>query len=114
VLAFHSRTLAEALRDRFGRATVPSDRQALQGGAAAYDDYRWDRYDGPVTFFRARVRLPVVTSLLLAWRRVVPHLRVVDVPGVHHDLLSAQHAAPLAQRVAEALRAAPRARTGTR
>jgi acetoacetyl-CoA synthetase len=107
VPAFHSRTLAEALRDCFGRATVPSDRQALQGGSAVYDDYRWDRYDGPVTFFRARVRIPVVTSLLLAWRRVVPHLRVVDVPGVHHDLLSAQHAVRLAQRVTEALRAGP-------
>jgi len=53
------------------------------------------------------VRIPVVTSLLLAWRRVVPHLRVVDVPGVHHDLLSAQHAVRLAQRVTEALRAGP-------
>ena len=57
-----------------------------------YDDYRWRRYDGRVTYFRARVRLPVIMCLMFAWRRVAPQLRVVDVPGEHDDLLDAKHA----------------------
>jgi acetoacetyl-CoA synthetase len=101
---FHDRTLGQALRDRFRARALPSDRAALQGGVAVYDDYRWDRYDGPVTYFRARVRLPVIMCLLFAWRRVVPQLRVVDVPGEHDDLLDAEHAARLGQRISEALR----------
>jgi acetoacetyl-CoA synthetase len=103
--ALHSRTLAEALRDRFSSAAVPSDRQALQGGATVFDSYQWDRYEGRVTFFRARVRLPVITNLLFAWRRVIPQLEVVDVPGGHHQLLNGQHASQLAARVSGSLRA---------
>jgi acetoacetyl-CoA synthetase len=101
---FHDRTLGQAIRDRFRKRTVTSERAALQGGVAVYDDYRWDRYDGPVTCFRARVRLPVIMCLMFAWRRVAPGLRVVDVPGEHDDLLDAKHAARLAHRVSQALR----------
>jgi acetoacetyl-CoA synthetase len=102
--AFHDRTLAQAFRDRFRKATLESDRVALRGGVAVYDDYRWDRYDGPVTYFRARVRLPVIMCLVFAWRRVAPQLRVVDVPGEHDDLLDAKHAPRLARLMSEALR----------
>ena len=103
--AFHDRTLGQALRDRFrkSRARRPTARP-LRGGVAVYDDYRWERYDGAVTYFRARVRLPVIMCLLFAWRRAAPHLRVVDVPGEHDDLLDAHHAQRLAQRMSEALR----------
>ena len=51
---FHDRTLGQALRDRFRKSSLPSDRAALQGGVAVYDDYRWRRYDGRVTYFQAR------------------------------------------------------------
>ena len=101
---FHDRTLGQALRDRFRKSSLPSDRAALQGGVAVYDDYRWRRYDGRVTYFRARVRLPVIMCLMFAWRRVAPQLRVVDVPGEHDDLLDAKHAPRLAERVSAALK----------
>ena len=101
---FHDRTLGQALLDRFRKSSLPSDRAALQGGVAVYDDYRWRRYDGRVTYFRARVRLPVIMCLMFAWRRVAPQLRVVDVPGEHDDLLDAKHAPRLAERVSAALK----------
>jgi len=102
--AFHDRSLGQAFRDRFRKGTVTSDRAALQDGVGVYDDYRWGRYDGPVTYFRARVRLPVIMCLLFAWRRAAPRLTVVDVPGEHDDLLDAQHAPRLARRMSEWLR----------
>jgi thioesterase domain-containing protein len=43
-------------------------------------------------------------NLLFAWRRVLPRLAVVDVPGEHDNLLDAQHAARLAQAMSQALR----------
>jgi acetoacetyl-CoA synthetase len=102
--AFHERTLAQAFKDRFRKAKLTSDREALRGGVAVYDDYRWERYDGRVTFFRARVRVPVIMCLMFAWRRAAPRLRVVDVPGEHDDMLDAKHAPKLARRMSEALR----------
>ncbi|TFV73351.1 acetoacetate--CoA ligase [Blastococcus sp. CT_GayMR19] len=103
--AFHDRTLGQAIRDRFRKSATPSDRQALRGGVVVYDEYRWQRYEGPVTYFRARVRLPVIMCMLFAWRRAAPNLRVVGVPGEHDDLLDAHHAQRLAERMSEALRA---------
>jgi acetoacetyl-CoA synthetase len=102
--AFHDRSLGQALRDRFRKRAQPSDREALRGGVAVYDDYRWQRYDGAVTYFRARVRLPIIMNLLFAWRRVLPRLAVVDVPGEHDNLLDVQHAARLAKAMSRALR----------
>jgi acetoacetyl-CoA synthetase len=69
----------------------------------SYDGYRWGAYPEPVTFFRARRRVPVFSDVLYAWRRVVPRLTVVDVPGAHNYLLDRENAGVLAQRLSEAL-----------
>jgi len=67
------------------------------------NDYRWGRYDGPVTYFRARRRIPVITNLLFAWRTVAPQMTVVTVPGAHHDLLREKGCGLLARRLSAAL-----------
>ena len=76
----------------------------LRRSEEAFNRHVWGPYAGPVSYFRARRRIPVIMNQLYALRRVVPDLTVVDVPGAHHDLLAAEHAAELAARVSEALR----------
>jgi acetoacetyl-CoA synthetase len=96
-------TLAEVLRDRLRPAEQPFERRILFRSARIYDAHRWAHYDGAVTYFRARRRIPVAGNLLSAWRRVAPHLHVVDVPGAHHDMLSVRHAPALAAALSAAL-----------
>ncbi|MCW2537202.1 MAG: acetoacetyl-CoA synthase [Modestobacter sp.] len=70
-----------------------------------YNDYRWGTYAGPVTYFRASRRIPVFLDMLYEWRKLVPRMTVVDVPGAHSYLLDQEHAPVLAARLSEALRA---------
>jgi len=109
--AFHveRRTLSSLLLDRLRphRATAyfagPHGRARM-----AYDAYRWGRYDGPVTFFRAARRVPVLTHQLYAWRRVVPVLEVVDTLGMHYDMVDRVNAGTLAAHLSAAFRASLR------
>jgi acetoacetyl-CoA synthetase len=73
--------------------------------------YRLPPYDGPVTYYLAEGRLPVVGNSLSAWRRVAPRLQVTEVPGYHWDiderrtgLLGARFAGVLAEKVSASLR----------
>jgi acetoacetyl-CoA synthetase len=100
--AFQENTPGRMFRHRFSKS-LPADRVAMRGGFEVYNNYRWGPYDGVVTYCLARKRLPVVMNLLQAWRRVVPRLTVVGVPGAHHDLLHAEHAPALGRTLSEAL-----------
>ena len=97
------------LRRRLGR-TAPPDEEAQTFAAAhrVFNAYAWGPYAGPVTYFRARFRVPVVANLLYAWRRQAPDLTVVGVPGSHHVLLAEEHAPALAARLDDALVASHR------
>jgi acetoacetyl-CoA synthetase len=85
---------------------VSSDVLALVRAESLFNAHEWGAYAGPVTYFRARRRIPVLTSQLYAWRRVAPDLTVVGIPGAHHDLLEERYADVLAARVSAALQAA--------
>ena len=78
------------------------------GGSArkVFDEYQWGPYPGPVSYFRARRRLPVIMNQLYQWRRVAPRMTVVSVPGAHYYLLHRENAIVLGARMSEALRAA--------
>ncbi|SFT90773.1 acetoacetyl-CoA synthetase [Geodermatophilus amargosae] len=91
-------------------AAAPSspDEEVLRRSEEAFNRHAWGPYAGPVSYFRARRRIPVIMNQLYALRRIAPDLTVVDVPGAHHDLLAAGHAPELAARVSEALAASVR------
>ncbi|RBY75321.1 acetoacetate--CoA ligase [Geodermatophilus sp. TF02-6] len=91
-------TVVGVLRRRFGRDVAPPDEEARTFAAAyrVFNTYEWGPYDGPVTYFRARFRVPVIANLLHLWRRQAPNLEVLDVPGSHHVLLSGEHTGELA------------------
>jgi acetoacetyl-CoA synthetase len=99
-------TAVAALRRRFGRDRTEPDEEARTFAAAyrVFNAYRLKPYAGPVTYFRARFRVPVVANLLYVWRRVAPDLRVVSIPGSHHVLLSGKHTPHLAARLDGELR----------
>ncbi|WP_222262093.1 acetoacetate--CoA ligase [Modestobacter marinus] len=98
-----NRTLAQALAGARGLSRPAADERALADAESAYNDYRPAPYAGPVTYFRARRRVPVFTELLYTWRRLVPQLRVVDVPGAHHDMLGQRHAPGLGAALSASL-----------
>jgi acetoacetyl-CoA synthetase len=103
VPGFSENTLREFLRDHLRPAAQPDERRVLFRSAGVYDGHRWGRYDGPVTYFRAARRIPVLTNQLYAWRSVAPRLTVVDVPGAHHTVLDLANAPELARRLSRAL-----------
>lgn len=100
---FSENTLREFLRDHLRPQAQPEERRVLFRSARVYDAHEWGPYAGPVTYFRARRRIPVFTNQLYAWRTVAPALTVVDVPGAHHTLLTVANAPVLARRMSEAL-----------
>ncbi|WP_138758772.1 acetoacetate--CoA ligase [Modestobacter altitudinis] len=99
-------TVVGVLRRRFGHGAPATEEMATFAAAhRVFNAYEWGPYAGPVTYFRARFRVPVVANLLYAWRRVAPDLTVVDVPGSHHVLLGGEHSAELAAQLDAALAA---------
>ena len=105
--AFHieRRTLTEVVRDRVRPQRAKTYFDGPHGRAVtAYHAYRWAPYDGPVTFFRATRRVPVLTHQLHAWRAVAPDLTVVDTPGMHYDVVDGENAVTLAGQLSQALR----------
>ena len=105
-----ARPLREAVRQRLRPETRPVDQQALDRSAAVYADHHIGRYTGPATYFRARRRIPVTGHFLSMWRAAAPRLRVVDVPGPHHDLLAGRHVVALAVQVSLEFRTLSRSR----
>ncbi|MCZ2803711.1 acetoacetate--CoA ligase [Modestobacter sp. VKM Ac-2983] len=102
-------SVAGVLRRRLGRTEPPSEeRQTFAAAHRVFNAYAWGPYAGPVTYFRARFRVPVIANLLYAWRRQAPDLTVVDVPGSHHVLLSSERSPALAAALDSALAAAAR------
>jgi acetoacetyl-CoA synthetase len=79
---------SDVLRARFRPDTIPADRRVFIESTDLFNHYRPGRYTGPVTYLRARRRLPVIQNMLRAWRRVAPQLTVRDIPGAHHDMMS--------------------------
>ncbi|MGX5654100.1 acetoacetate--CoA ligase [Geodermatophilus nigrescens] len=107
-----------ALADRRS-AELPADRRVLRDSAALYEAFPLPDHAGPVTYFRIRRRVPVLAHQMAVWRRHLPDLRVVPVPGTHNDLLAGRYAATLGARVSAAIGGAGvtrprRARRGTR
>ncbi|SHF61053.1 acetoacetate--CoA ligase [Geodermatophilus nigrescens] len=111
-----------ALADRRS-AELPADRRVLRDSAALYEAFPLPDHAGPVTYFRIRRRVPVLAHQMAVWRRHLPDLRVVPVPGTHNDLLAGRYAATLGARVSAAIEGAGggagvtwprRARRGTR
>ncbi|MQA32543.1 acetoacetate--CoA ligase [Modestobacter roseus] len=95
-----ARHLPGGLRQRFADPV----QAMVRGLFAAVEDHELSRYDGMVTYYQARERLPVVGNTLAAWLRVAPHLVITEVPGDHWDLLAAEHLDELAARVSATLR----------
>jgi acetoacetyl-CoA synthetase len=109
---FSDTTITTAIANRFRRQTLTAEQLMLLDSVRIARSFRVEPYGGPVTFFRASRRIPVISHLLYAWRRMVPRLEVVDVPGAHFDLLSQEHAPVVAARISRALRAAHAKRVG--
>lgn len=80
-----------------------AEQAAFDRSAAVFDAHRLSSYDGPVTYYLAERRLPLVGNTLSAWRRVAPHLLVTEVPGEHDDLLGGDTIDDLAARVSVTL-----------
>jgi acetoacetyl-CoA synthetase len=101
-------TVGGVLRRRFGRHVPPPDEEARTFAVAhqVFNAYEWGPYGGPVTYFRARFRVPVIANLLYVWRRMAPDLTIVDIPGSHHVLLSGVHTPQLAASLEAALQGA--------
>ena len=95
-------SLRTALTDRRS-AELPADRRVLRDSAALYEAFPVPDHAGPVTYFRIRRRVPVLAHQMAVWRRHLPDLRVVPVPGTHNDLLAGRHAAALGARVSAAV-----------
>jgi acetoacetyl-CoA synthetase len=103
---FSDTTIATAVANRFRRQTLSSEQLMLLDSVRLARSFSLQPYGGPVTYFRAARRIPVISHLMHAWRRMAPDLTIVDVPGAHYDLLAEKHAPALAARVSHALRAA--------
>ncbi len=111
---FSDTTIGTAIANRFRPQTLTSEQLMLLDSVRIARSFRLGPYGGPVTFFRASRRIPVISHLIYVWRRMAPRLKVVDVPGAHYSLLSEENAPVVAARISRALRAAERARGGTR
>jgi acetoacetyl-CoA synthetase len=100
------RTLTGVVLDRIRPQRSTAYFDSPHGRALkVYDAYRWESYGGPVTFFRAARRVPVLTHQLYAWRRIAPRMTVIDTPGMHYDMVDRENARALAARLSDALRA---------
>ncbi len=89
-------------RRRKTYATNP-EAQMSQKAWAVFHAYRPSRYEGAVTYYLARQRLPFVGNTLAAWHRIAPHLLVTEVPGNHFSLLEQRTIDELAAHVSTTL-----------
>ena len=100
--------LRELVAERLNPEGASADRRLFADSTRVYNEHCPGRYDGPVTYFRARRRFPVLHHMLRAWRRVLPRLSVLDVPGAHHDVLGEANVAELARSWSHVLAARAR------
>jgi acetoacetyl-CoA synthetase len=89
---------------------VATEERFFQGSSETAKSWRPSPYAGPVFYYLAEQRPPLVGNSLAAWRRVAPHLLVTEVAGHHGDhdderpsVLSAQFAGSLAARISATL-----------
>jgi acetoacetyl-CoA synthetase len=94
--------LRDLLTERLRLSSAPADRQLFVQTTAVANDHAPGPYPGPVTYFRARRRVPG-HHVLSAWRRRASRLTVIDVPGAHHDVLGREHVVEVARRWSLAL-----------
>jgi acetoacetyl-CoA synthetase len=90
--------LRDMLLERLRPQAAHPDRQLFAQSTRLANDHTPGRYDGPVTYFRARTRIPVLHHAIPAWRRILPRLTVIDVPGAHHDIIGQAHVTEVARR----------------
>jgi len=102
--------LARRLRLPAGHGSMAPEAEFFQGSYETANSWRPSPYAGPVFYYLAENRPPLVGNLLAAWRRLAPHLLVTEVPGHHGDhdderpsVLSAQFAGLLAARISATL-----------
>jgi thioesterase domain-containing protein len=69
----------------------------------AFRGYRFRPYGGPATLFRASVAPETGDPVAEGWRRLVPGLEVVRVPGDHNTMVREPHAQTLAERLSAVL-----------
>jgi acetoacetyl-CoA synthetase len=96
--------LAEQVRLRFGIGDPDPEEVAFGESHRTFNSHEPSRYCGPVTYFLAARRLPVVGNTLTAWQRVAPHLLITAVPGDHENVLAEPHVRELAERFSAVLR----------
>jgi acetoacetyl-CoA synthetase len=96
-------TLGELLRARFRPGTLDPDGRLFLRSNGVYHRHQPGEYAGAVAYFRARRRIPVVQHLMHTWRRVAPDLRLIDVPGAHHEVLGQVYVAELARALSREL-----------
>jgi acetoacetyl-CoA synthetase len=89
--------LRDMLLERLRPQAAHPDRQLFAQSTRLANDHTPGRYDGPVTYFRARTRIPVLHHAIPAWRRILPRLTVIDVPGAHHDIIGQAHVTEVAR-----------------
>jgi acetoacetyl-CoA synthetase len=106
-------SLRDMLTERLHPSAASADRQLFVQTTTIANDHAPGPYPGPVTYFRARRRLPG-HHVLTAWRRKAPRLTVIDVPGAHHDVLGQKHVVDAARLWSKALADANRATTADR
>jgi amino acid adenylation domain-containing protein len=79
----------------------------------AWERYRPDAYEAPVTLLRAEVRQVMIgvsdTDPRLGWGPLLPRLRIVTLPCSHFDLLRAPNARRLADVITTCLAGTPAA-----
>ncbi|MGY1621828.1 acetoacetate--CoA ligase [Geodermatophilus sp. SYSU D00965] len=95
--------LSEQLRMRFGIGDPDPEAEAWGESYRTFNAHRLSAYAGPVTYYLAERRLPVVGNTLTAWRRSAPHLLVTEVPADHEHLLAQPHVVELAARLSATL-----------
>ena len=89
--------LRDMVTARFRPHAADADQRLFSQSTQVFNDHRPDVYPGPVTYFRARRRVPVAQHMLSAWGRIAPRMTVLDVPGAHHDVLGQVNVAEVAR-----------------
>jgi acetoacetyl-CoA synthetase len=98
-------TIRSMLELRFRPGRMDLDARLFNEAVRMVNEHRPGLYGGAVTLLLASRRVPVVQPWLPAWRRIAPRLRVLKIPGAHHDVLGQQNVVDTAARFSEALAA---------
>jgi len=73
------------------------EQQYVQANWLAARNYKPGPYDGEVVLFRCKIRSPNDHwDKSLGWKPLVPHLRIIEVPGDHNSVLKSPNVSILA------------------